>query len=80
MASSGYLSSYSPRGSTYQLMVGGHNVVPLRASDTSISSSPGHVGGGGGGAIGVGGGGGGGGRPLYAQTATHYSTSATPPR
>ena len=61
-------------------MGGGHNVMPLRASDTSISSSPAHMGGGGGGGGAIGGVvGGAGGRPLYTQTATHYP-SATPPR
>lgn len=60
--------------------VGGATPLRASASDTSISSSPGHMGGGVGGVGGgVGGvGGGGGGRPLYAQTTTHYSP--TPPR
>ena len=42
--------------------------MPLRASDTGIGGSPGHMGGGGGG----------GGRPHYTQTATHYASPAPP--
>lgn len=54
--------------------------MPLRASDTNISGSPGHMGGGGGAmggvGAGVGMGGVGGVRAPYAQTTTHYPSPA----